>query len=417
MRVIARFMDARNTAEGKFLSVLLSVLLVFSFLNVTMFTDLANADDEVALGAATEIVDEVEDDGEVVEEEPEVTEPEAPTSETKEEAPAEEPTEDPVKDEGATEPITNDSQATPDDETNDGFEAAPVTRTAAPTPNKGTETYASDPVAVSVGDTWTVTCDQGRSHNHSWKTSDSSVVKITKAAKKKTVSLEAVGSGAATVSCGDTTYVYQVEETLEEGQYPVYIYTLLPGITSAGDGAANSYWNGMGVGTVSGNIPHPNDAKDSNYLSQATISFPEDFPNIVADGVSYRYTPSDSPNSKVKGYYTIEWTQLIVSNGANAGNNGYNPVVESGKTYHLDGQVFINKENSWNVAFEVWNPQADGYQLLTDFSVIVPDGTSEGTIKKPNMENKVVDGVTYAFDGWYEDAERTVKANFDGQVH
>ena len=417
MRVIARFMDARNTAEGKFLSVLLSVLLVFSFLNVTMFTDLANADDEVALGAATEIVDEVEDDGEVVEEEPEVTEPEAPTSETKEEAPAEEPTEDPVKNEGATEPITNDSQATPDDETNDGFEAAPVTRTAAPTPNKGTETYASDPVAVSVGDTWTVTCDQGRSHNHSWKTSDSSVVKITKDAKKKTVSLEAVGSGAATVSCGDTTYVYQVEETLEEGQYPVYIYTLLPGITSAGDGAANSYWNGMGVGTVSGNIPHPNDAKDSNYLSQATISFPEDFPNIVADGVSYRYTPSDSPNSKVKGYYTIEWTQLIVSNGANAGNNGYNPVVESGKTYHLDGQVFINKENSWNVAFEVWNPQADGYQLLTDFSVIVPDGTSEGTIKKPNMENKVVDGVTYAFDGWYEDAERTVKANFDGQVH
>ncbi len=417
MRAIARFMDARNTAEGKFLSVLLSVLLVFSFLNVTMFTDLANADDEVALGAATEIVDEVGDDGEVVEEEPEVTEPEAPTSETKEEAPAEEPTEDPVKDEGATEPITNDSQATPDDETNDGFEAAPVTRTAAPTPNKGTETYASDPVAVSVGDTWTVTCDQGRGHNHSWKTSDSSVVKITKDAKKKTVSLEAVGSGAATVSCGDTTYVYQVEETLEEGQYPVYIYTLLPGITSAGDGVANSYWNGMGVGTVSGNIPHPNDAKDSNYLSQATISFPEDFPNIVADGVSYRYTPSDSPNKLTKGYYTIEWTQLIVSNGANAGNNGYNPVVESGKTYHLDGQVFINKENSWNVAFEVWNPQADGYQLLTDFSVIVPDGTSEGTLRQPNMENKVVDGVTYAFDGWYEDADRTVKANFDGQVH
>ena len=43
MRTIARFMDARNTAEGKFLSVLLSVLLVFSFLNMTMFTDYAGA--------------------------------------------------------------------------------------------------------------------------------------------------------------------------------------------------------------------------------------------------------------------------------------------------------------------------------------------------------------------------------------
>lgn len=55
MRTIARFMDARNTTEGKFLSVLLSVLLVFSFLNVTMFTDYANATDEE--GEATEFVE------------------------------------------------------------------------------------------------------------------------------------------------------------------------------------------------------------------------------------------------------------------------------------------------------------------------------------------------------------------------
>lgn len=54
MRTIARFMDARNTAEGKFISVLLSVLLVFSFLNVTMFTDRANAIDDVETEASFE---------------------------------------------------------------------------------------------------------------------------------------------------------------------------------------------------------------------------------------------------------------------------------------------------------------------------------------------------------------------------
>ena len=43
MHRLARFADARNTAEGKFVAILLSVLLVFSFLNVTMFTDRANA--------------------------------------------------------------------------------------------------------------------------------------------------------------------------------------------------------------------------------------------------------------------------------------------------------------------------------------------------------------------------------------
>lgn len=60
MRTIARFMDARNTAEGKFLSVLLSVLLVFSFLNVTMFTDYAGAD-TTPEGDGTEIVTPLED--------------------------------------------------------------------------------------------------------------------------------------------------------------------------------------------------------------------------------------------------------------------------------------------------------------------------------------------------------------------
>lgn len=46
MNKLARFADARNTAEGKFIAILLSVLLVFSFLNVTMFTDRANATEE-----------------------------------------------------------------------------------------------------------------------------------------------------------------------------------------------------------------------------------------------------------------------------------------------------------------------------------------------------------------------------------
>ncbi|MDE8701643.1 leucine-rich repeat protein [Adlercreutzia equolifaciens] len=43
MYKLARFADARNTAEGKFIATMLSVLLVFSFLNVTMFTDSAGA--------------------------------------------------------------------------------------------------------------------------------------------------------------------------------------------------------------------------------------------------------------------------------------------------------------------------------------------------------------------------------------
>ena len=81
MRTIARFMDARNTAEGKFLSVLLSVLLVFSFLNVTMFTDYAGAD-----------TNEASEENSLPVEEPEFTEPETTAEDPEAEKASEEVT-------------------------------------------------------------------------------------------------------------------------------------------------------------------------------------------------------------------------------------------------------------------------------------------------------------------------------------
>lgn len=93
MRTIARFMDARNTAEGKFLSVLLSVLLVFSFLNVTMFTDYAGAD-TTSEGDGTEIVTPLED----------VDEPEAQPEDEADGPESEEPAEEVNETEPAAEP-------------------------------------------------------------------------------------------------------------------------------------------------------------------------------------------------------------------------------------------------------------------------------------------------------------------------
>ena len=93
MRTIARFMDARNTAEGKFLSVLLSVLLVFSFLNVTMFTDYAGAD-TTPEGDGTEIVtplEDVDEPGAQPEDEADGPESEEPAEEVNETDPAAEP--------------------------------------------------------------------------------------------------------------------------------------------------------------------------------------------------------------------------------------------------------------------------------------------------------------------------------------
>lgn len=123
MRTIARFMDARNTAEGKFLSVLLSVLLVFSFLNVTMFTDYAGANpnegEDVSLPA----------------EEPGLTEPGAAAEEPEAEkaseevttpAPAEEKQEASVEEE----PAATDVEVEPSSSTRRSFTTALITATA-----------------------------------------------------------------------------------------------------------------------------------------------------------------------------------------------------------------------------------------------------------------------------------------------
>lgn len=109
MRTIARFMDARNTTEGKFLSVLLSVLLVFSFLNVTMFTDYANATDEE--GEATEFVEPAGEPEAQAQPEDEADGPES-----------EEPAEEVNETEPAVDVIGTDDEVVSDDTTKDTSE-------------------------------------------------------------------------------------------------------------------------------------------------------------------------------------------------------------------------------------------------------------------------------------------------------
>ena len=111
MRTIARFMDARNTAEGKFLSVLLSVLLVFSFLNVTMFTDYAGAD-TTPEGDGTEIVTPLED----------VEEPEAQPEDEADGPESEEPAEEANEPTAEEAIVSTDDQVASEDATNNSSE-------------------------------------------------------------------------------------------------------------------------------------------------------------------------------------------------------------------------------------------------------------------------------------------------------
>lgn len=208
MRTIARFMDARNTAEGKFLSVLLSVLLVFSFLNVTMFTDYANAEDETApevtveetqsLDAVDPVTDESEEEAEEGEGTPEQEQPESeepagevnePDAEIMSEAPKNEETN---TEQGVTQKIASASDRSL-------YEASALSLDAE-------QVLANDSYTVEIGEKTTVSgSGSGNGYNHSWSATPSGKVSLSWDKSRCSVT----GEKAGDVTLTHTYYTYQ----------------------------------------------------------------------------------------------------------------------------------------------------------------------------------------------------------------
>lgn len=205
---------------------------------------------------------------------------------------------------------------------------------------------------------------------------------------------------------------------LPEGSYKVWLYSLLPNMDINADAPADMKWNGMGQAVVSG-VNDPSTYEKNTALSDSyTLSdLPTSYPDIVVDGKTYEYAAPGSGNEDKAGYYTLEWERLVVADGANAGNNGYNEVVGTGTpTFHLDGLIQYNIENRCNVTFKVQMPNSKTFETQTAFNVA--EGTSESKLElsAPAMGDKIDNGLTYEFDGWYKDQGCTVSAKFDGTV-
>lgn len=252
-------------------------------------------------------------------------------------------------------------------------------------------------------------------------------------ANNKTVTVETADgySGSAPIiSQGITNYSASVTLTASgsssgSSDSKVYIYTLIPGVEVGSSTNADNVWNGMGIGTISGvgsATSYPVGkvlSTDSDTMTE-DITFPENgFPDITANGETYRYAESGSGNEHTYGYYTIQWTQLLVANGANAGNNNYNqPIVSSNiNTYHLDGVLILNETEYFTVTYLLQDAGASGFTNLADYAERVEKGTAESHLHFPSVSyEKRVNGVDYVFDGWYEDADFTTKTLQDGTI-
>lgn len=211
------------------------------------------------------------------------------------------------------------------------------------------------------------------------------------------------------------------------GTYPLYWYALIPGMTADSGGNPNNTWYGLGVSEVTG-VQAPGSYTANTPLTSYTILtdaanvIKELYPDITyTDGVTYKYAAPGSGHENEQGYYTLTPMRLVTSDGANEGNNGYNPKVNSGTyTFHYDNIITLNEKSVYTVNFEVKEPESSSWTALEGFAQRVKSDTAESSLKVPGTSNveqtKVVDGITYDFDGWYRDEACTVPADFKGTI-
>lgn len=301
---------------------------------------------------------------------------------------------------------------------------------------------------VSVGGQVSVTSNlSGNSYNnHKWTSSNTNIATVTGNNANAVITGVKAGTVTITHTC-ETGYWYgwdwyrtgtktdtvkiQVTGKYDSEAYFLYCYTLIPGKKTSSTGNADTIWNGMGVGSISGlgapNTYNTNTVLDNGYGSSgATITYPNEYPDITADGKTYKYASDDSPNRFLEGYYTIQWFRVVRDGGANAGNNGYNPIVNSGyPTYHLDGQITLNQKDIYTVNFKLKDARSSTFELVDapTYSKRVPKGTAASTLKVPTTndatnypQTKKVGNTEYEFDGWYLDEDCTNEVDFNTYV-
>ena len=301
---------------------------------------------------------------------------------------------------------------------------------------------------VSVGGQVSVTSNlSGNSYNnHKWTSSNTNIATVTGNNANAVITGVKAGTVTITHTC-ETGYWYgwdwyrtgtktdtvkiQVTGKYDSEAYFLYCYTLIPGKTTSSTGNADTIWNGMGVGSISGlgapNTYNTNTVLDNGYGSSgATITYPNEYPDITADGKTYKYASDDSENRYKEGYYTIQWFRVVRDGGANAGNNGYNPIVNSGyPTYHLDGQITLNQKDIYTVDFKLKDARSSTFELVDapTYSKRVSKGTAASTLKVPTTndatnypQTKKVGNTEYEFDGWYLDEDCTTKVDFNTYV-
>ena len=301
---------------------------------------------------------------------------------------------------------------------------------------------------VYVGGTATLKSNKGvYNYGHQWTSSNTNIATVSSrdTSGNQTYKATVTGVRAGTVVITHTftdywgnvqkdTVTLQVTDSSEDAlsSYYLYCYTLIPGKTVNSSGTPDSVWNGMGVGSITGLGKPGSDHQDkvvldNGYGSTAgvMITYPTEYPDITYGETTYKYAKTEEEKYKA-GFYTITWFRVVQDNGANAGKNGYNPVVNTAnypynRTYHLDGQITLNEKDIVAIDFKLKDARSSTFELVDPetYSRRVDKDTVLGDLTSPVLrvptkyesatypQEKSVNGITYEFVGWYNNEEFT----------
>lgn len=314
-----------------------------------------------------------------------------------------------------------------------------------------TNSKANQTVELKVGESKTINATYNGSDysNYSWSSSDSDVVSVS--GNSSSATIEGLKDGTVTLTCTYTYTYYRhswsskpttktvtdtFRVTVVDTKYDLYFYALIPGKKADDTTSANERWFGLGVGKIEGddlNAPGNYATGTSIDDSGVTITEPSTtpvFPNITYNfdkddtAETLKYAEIGSAEAYEEGHYTLSLMRNIVSGGANAGQNGYNPTKESStNTFHRDYVLVPVLKDQLTVGYKVRYPGMSTFNSLDGYAWIYDKGTSESTIeglqppkndKDSVIADRIYEGITYEFDGWYKDEACNEKADFDG---
>lgn len=374
-----------------------------------------------------------------------------------------------------------------------------------PNVNDGIATISSiqGDTKVPVGATITLRSKNGKSnYYHNWRIIEgencAEFVGATngKGDTYKTVRLKLTSSGKVKVrhdygekknnlGNNDTTDSIEVVDTKTKSSFSLYVYTQIRDYSQSQEdyykpSVENKAWNGMAVGTIlnvedpvkyKGKVRPENQLYDTNNtknkLGTEILVDSGQFPVIPikqADGSYKDYYYLEKPSSweqdaqkNYGGTYTIEWYEVVATDGANTGKNGsqgdwkdekeyeeqykskytngvyrspITPVKYETMTYHLDGLLLIHDATHINVTFMVQDAGKNTFDLVNDYggAFTIPEGSNSislSNINRPDVlragqteadcpaTKETADGTVYKFEGWYTDKNFTPASKFD----